>query len=137
MSTMNETMSDEALFIPSDDTESTESVSKYPPSLTEGNYLGHIVDASTITREFTCSNPEEGQPLFFSLSYLGDEFIGENSSVDTLLGVANLLEGIANVIGNKLGWFSTNSRLKYKCFLYSGSNSVSSLPSIKITLLSG
>ena len=53
MSTMNETMSDEALFIPSDDTESTESVSKYPPSLTEGNYLGHIVDARTITREFT------------------------------------------------------------------------------------
>jgi hypothetical protein len=53
MSTMNETMTDEAFFIPSDDAESTnEHTSKYPPSVVEGEYLGHIVDARTITREF-------------------------------------------------------------------------------------
>tara|TARA_R110002110_G_scaffold200418_1_gene411159 strand:- start:392 stop:1024 length:633 start_codon:yes stop_codon:yes gene_type:complete len=53
MSTMNETMADEAFFIPSDDEVSTsESTSKYPPSVVEGEYLGHIVDARNITREF-------------------------------------------------------------------------------------
>jgi len=52
MSTMNETMSDEALFIPSEDAGATENKSKYPPGLTEGEYLGHIIESRMLTREF-------------------------------------------------------------------------------------
>jgi len=53
MSTVNEAMADEALFIPSEDAVSTnEHTSKYPPSVVEGEYLGHIVEARNITREF-------------------------------------------------------------------------------------
>ena len=49
MSTMVETLKDEALFIPSENgtTERTE----YVPKVT-GDYLGHITDTRTITREF-------------------------------------------------------------------------------------
>ena len=47
MSTMTETLKhEEALFIPSDDTTKT-----HTPKI-EGDYLGHITDASTIVREF-------------------------------------------------------------------------------------
>jgi|TARA_R100000501_G_C2570639_1_gene77630 hypothetical protein len=49
MSTMTETLKhEEALFIPSEDTERDE----YVP-MVEGEYLGHITETRTITREFT------------------------------------------------------------------------------------
>ncbi len=51
MSTMNDTLKqEEALFIPSEDT--TEAKDEYVP-MAEGEYLGHITDTRTITREFT------------------------------------------------------------------------------------
>ena len=50
MSTMTETLHEEALFIPSDDTTKT-----HTPKI-EGDYLGHITDASTIVREFKTSD---------------------------------------------------------------------------------
>lgn len=52
MSTMTETLNDEALFIPSDKSSTSTNGTDYTPKVA-GEYLGHIVDASTITREFT------------------------------------------------------------------------------------
>ena len=49
---MMETLKDEALFIPSEETEHKE---EYFPKVA-GEYLGHITDARTITREFTKDN---------------------------------------------------------------------------------
>ena len=50
MSTMTETLKhEEALFIPSGDTESRD---EYIP-MVEGEYLGHITETRTLTREFT------------------------------------------------------------------------------------
>ena len=46
MSTMTETLHEEALFIPSDDTTRT-----HTPKV-EGDYLGHITDTRTLVREF-------------------------------------------------------------------------------------
>ena len=46
MSTMTETLRDEALFIPSENSEP-----EYIPKVA-GEYLGHITDARTLTREF-------------------------------------------------------------------------------------
>ena len=49
MSTMTETLhNEEALFIPTEETEKAEYIPKV-----EGEYLGHIVDAKSLTREFT------------------------------------------------------------------------------------
>ena len=50
MSTMTETLRDEALFIPSEHDTSTEKT-EYIPKVA-GEYLGHITDARTLTREF-------------------------------------------------------------------------------------
>tara|TARA_R100000152_G_C6771823_1_gene198451 strand:+ start:761 stop:1384 length:624 start_codon:yes stop_codon:yes gene_type:complete len=51
MSTMTETLENtEALFIP--DGDSAETTPKYVP-MAEGDHLGHIIEARTITREFT------------------------------------------------------------------------------------
>ncbi len=50
MSTMTETLKDEALFIPSEANNSNNKPEYIPK--TSGDYLGHIVDARTITREF-------------------------------------------------------------------------------------
>ena len=50
MSTMTETLREEALFIPSDDTTRT-----HVPKV-EGDYLGHITDTKTIVREFKTSD---------------------------------------------------------------------------------
>ncbi len=50
MSTITETLKDEALFIPSEDTLSTDKP-QYIPKVA-GEYLGHITDARTLTREF-------------------------------------------------------------------------------------
>ena len=56
MSTMTETLhNEEALFIPSEDTETRD---EYVP-MVEGEYLGHITEARTITREFT----KESRPM--------------------------------------------------------------------------
>ena len=56
MSTMTETLhNEEALFIPSEDTETRD---KYVP-IVEGEYHGHITETRTITREFT----KEGRPM--------------------------------------------------------------------------
>ena len=50
MSTMTETLkNEESLFIPS---EETETETKYIP-MAEGDHLGHITEARTLTREFT------------------------------------------------------------------------------------
>ena len=50
MSTMTETLKhEEALFIPSEDTEARD---EYVP-MVEGEYLGHITETRTLTREFT------------------------------------------------------------------------------------
>ena len=50
MSTMTETLhNEEALFIPSEDTETRD---EYVP-MVEGEYLGHITETRTLTREFT------------------------------------------------------------------------------------
>ena len=52
MSTMNDTLKqEEALFIPSEDATATPK-EEYVP-MVEGEYLGHITDTRTITREFT------------------------------------------------------------------------------------
>ena len=48
MSDIMETLKDEALFIPSENTEKKE---EYVPKVA-GEYFGHITDARTITREF-------------------------------------------------------------------------------------
>ena len=58
MSTMTETLRDEALFIPSEHDASTEKP-EYIPKVA-GEYIGHITDARTITREFT---DRDGRPL--------------------------------------------------------------------------
>ena len=56
MSTMTETLNhEEALFIPSEDTELKD---EYVP-MVEGEYLGHIIETRTLTREFT----KEGRPM--------------------------------------------------------------------------
>ena len=53
MSTMTETLRhEEALFIPSEDTELRDD---YVP-MVEGEYLGHITETRTLTREFTKEN---------------------------------------------------------------------------------
>ena len=49
MPTMTETLKDEALFIPSED--GTTGEREYTPKVA-GEYLGHITDARTLTREF-------------------------------------------------------------------------------------
>ena len=50
MSTMTETLHEEALFIPTDDTTRT-----HTPKV-EGDYLGHITDTTTLVREFKTSD---------------------------------------------------------------------------------
>ena len=50
MSTITDTLNNEALFIPSDDT--TTDKPKHTPK-SEGEYLGHIVSVRTTTREWT------------------------------------------------------------------------------------
>ena len=56
MSTMTETLKhEEALFIPSEDTEARD---EYVP-MVEGEYLGHITETRTLTREFT----KESRPM--------------------------------------------------------------------------
>jgi len=53
MSTMTETLRhEEALFIPSEDTETRDD---YVP-MVEGEYVGHITETRTLTREFTKEN---------------------------------------------------------------------------------
>ena len=52
MSTMTETLhNEEALFIPDGDTTEARK-DEYVP-MVEGEYLGHIIESRTITREFT------------------------------------------------------------------------------------
>ena len=52
MSTMNETLNQEALFIPSDDTTTTANRPKYRAKQA-GEYLGHITKVRTETKEWT------------------------------------------------------------------------------------
>ena len=51
MSTMTETLKDEALFIPSEDDATSTERTQYIPKVA-GEYLGHITEARTLTREF-------------------------------------------------------------------------------------
>ena len=60
MSTMTETLKEEALFIPTDDTTRT-----HTPKV-EGDYLGHITDTSTIVREFKTSDGRNVKARIFN-----------------------------------------------------------------------
>ena len=60
MSTMTETLHEEALFIPTDDTTRT-----HTPKV-EGDYLGHITDTRTLVREFKTSDGRNVKARIFN-----------------------------------------------------------------------
>ena len=60
MSTMTETLHEEALFIPTDDTTRT-----HTPKV-EGDYLGHITDTTTLVREFKTSDGRNVKARIFN-----------------------------------------------------------------------
>ena len=60
MSTMTETLHEEALFIPTDDTTRT-----HTPKV-EGDYLGHITDTTTLVREFKTSDGRDVKARIFN-----------------------------------------------------------------------
>ena len=60
MSTMTETLKEEALFIPSDDT-----TRMHTPKV-EGDYLGHMTETKTIVREFKTSDGRDVKARIFN-----------------------------------------------------------------------
>ena len=73
MSTMTETLKhEEALFIPSEDTENRD---EYVP-MVEGEYLGHITGTRSLTREFI----KEKRPMKARIFNFSVTIATENSS---------------------------------------------------------
>ena len=95
MSDIMETLKDEALYMPSENTEKKE---EYVPKVA-GEYLGHITDARTITREFTKDGRTLKARIFNFKVHVHDDNKNNTYKVETIDGSTKDVDG-----SHYVGW---------------------------------